>query len=155
MNNLIDVHLITHNEPQWQLDRCLDSLKSEPINLRIFQGFDEWPPIQGRALGYSKGTAPYVSYVDPDDYIVPGAFTKLLTAIQSGDYDAAYGWEIVIIKGVQGKILKVPHHAFVLRRGLPINYSSSWRVFANPPGINRSRIITVDEVLYYRDMGER
>lgn len=69
---MIDVHLITHNEPQWQLDRCLDSLKEEPIHLHIVQGFDEWPPNRGRALGYSKGTAPYVSYVDPDDTIETG-----------------------------------------------------------------------------------
>ena len=95
---MIDVHILTHNEPQWQIDRCLESLKDEPINLHIVHGFDEWPPYQGRALGFSKGTAPYVSYVDPDDYIVPGAFTKLLAVIESGDYDAAHGWEVTIRK---------------------------------------------------------
>ena len=153
--NKIDVHLITHNEPQWQIDRCLESLKDEPVTLHIVQGFYEWPPYQGRALGYSKGTAPYVSYVDPDDYLVPGAFTKLLTAIESGDYDAAYGWERIIKKGQLDKVAKTPHHAFVLKRGLPIDYSSEWRVFIDRHGIKRNRIIMVNEVLYFRDMGER
>ena len=152
---MIDVHIIKFDEPQWQIDRCLESLKDEPVTLHIVQGFYEWPPYQGRALGYSKGTAPYVSYVDPDDYLVPGAFTKLLTAIESGDYDAAYGWEVVIRNGVQCNTVKSAHHAFVLRRGLPIDYSSSWRIFSSPQGIKRNRTVVINEVLYYRDMEER
>ena len=28
----IDVHIITHGEPQWMLDRCLKSLEGQPVH---------------------------------------------------------------------------------------------------------------------------
>lgn len=149
---LIDVHLIRYDEPEWQVQRCLESLQDEPIILHRIQGIKEFPPFTKRAEGFACGTAPYVSYVDPDDYVKPGIYKKLLAGITSGDFDAAYGWEQVINNFGLNRLEKLPHHAFVLKRGLALDYTKEWRVFLEIP---RSRIAEVNEVVYVHDLGDR
>ena len=138
--------MIIYNESNCQIDRCLQSLKNEPINLHFVEGKKEWPPFEGRAKGFAMGSAPYVGYVDSSDTIVPGAFQKLVGAIQLGDYDAAYGWESAIHKGVFLEEHREPHHGFILKRNLQIDYSQEFRVFNTLP---EETVICVPEILYH------
>lgn len=144
--NLVDIHIIIYQEPQWKINRCLESLRAEPVNIHIVSGKQEMPPFNGRRFGFSIGTAPYVGYVDPDDTIVPGCFQKLLKAISSGNYDAAYGWESAIHKGVFLEEHKEPHHGFILKRNLQIDYGQEFRVFNTLP---EETVVCVPEVLYH------
>ena len=73
--NRCDVHVIvdeTHTEFHQQ---CLDSLKDEPINLHLIPGTPGHIGV-GRYAGFSAGSAEFVSFVDDDDYIIPGIFQK-------------------------------------------------------------------------------
>jgi hypothetical protein len=70
----IDVHILhlpTDNK-KW-LKQCLNSIQKEPINRIDIPGIvgDYW---SARYQGYHTGVAKYVSFVDPDDYVLPGAF---------------------------------------------------------------------------------
>lgn len=70
----IDVHVLhlpTDNKV-WT-ERCSASLATEPVNVIDLPGVvgDYW---KSRCLGFHLGKAPYVSFVDPDDFVLPGAF---------------------------------------------------------------------------------
>ena len=149
---LIDVHYIYYDEPEWQITRCLESLRGEPVTVHSVPGVWGNPPVKKRAEGFALGTAPYVSYVDPDDYVEPGVYTRLLQAITSGDFDAAYGWERVFSDSGINRVCKIPHHAFLLKRNLPIEYGQAQKVFMTLP---RKRVVEVEDVLYHRDLGQR
>lgn len=90
--SLIDVH-IAHlpgeNKEWWE--QCQRSLVDEPINIHNIDGVVK-NIKQTRYNGFLQGTSPYVSFVDPDDYVLPGAFAKCLEVIQHTPRDvcAAY-----------------------------------------------------------------
>jgi len=140
----IDVHIIHHKEPQWLLDRCIASMDGQPVNIHIVKGINEWPPFKGRALGFSKGSAKYVSYVDPDDVVLPGCFEKLLQYVGA---DLVWGNEGVVIEdgGETVHTNKSPHHAFLLKRGLDLDYSGSFRDVVNNHTLSRAHL---DETVY-------
>ena len=147
---MIDVHILTHGETQEQLDRCIASLDGQPVIIHVVQGIDEWPPENGRRLGYSKGSAEFVSYVDPDDWVEPNAFDRLLAAIDKSD--AAYGWEWCHLPDGTKRIRKAPHHAIVFRRDVPVDLGLSWRAIHRLPC---HRVKEVASVLYNWVVGAR
>lgn len=74
----IDVHVLASKDDKG-LALCLASLNAEPVNVHVCD------PIAGdialaRKRAYSKGMAPFVSYVDPDDTVIPGIYSALLQA---------------------------------------------------------------------------
>lgn len=78
----VDTHILVHHgakHPDW-LDQCLASLESEPTNVLLVRS-TETNIGALRALAFQLGTAPYVCFVDDDDYVRPGAFTAALGAI--------------------------------------------------------------------------
>ncbi len=81
MSHKIDVHVLTHSGTRrdW-LEQCLASLEPEPCNVFVVRGV-EGHIGQGRADGYSRGAAPYVAFVDSDDYVLPGAFSVIEEAM--------------------------------------------------------------------------
>lgn len=81
---MIDVHVLTYSGTvQPWLDQCLESLSREPnLTVHVVQG-DEGNVGAGRARGYRLGTNPYVSYVDSDDYILPGAIDACLFGLKT------------------------------------------------------------------------
>lgn len=87
------------------LEQCKESLKNEPIKLHQLQSI---PNKEGlfRAEAYKKGKNKYVSLVDPDDYIKPGIFNKLLSIMETGKYSAAYS-----------------NHEIINSRGNKLNYN--------------------------------
>ena len=79
---MIDVHVLTYSgtDPRW-LDQCLESLAKEPCTVHVMQGV-EGSVGQGRAVGYTLGQHEFVSYVDSDDYVLPGVMDHCLEALQ-------------------------------------------------------------------------
>lgn len=115
---MIDVHILTiPGREQW-LSECLQSLKDEPVNAFVVPGIVGNFP-ESRKNGYAEGSAEWVTYVDDDDRVIPGAFGQLEKAIQENpQYDAFYMYEEAINEAglVISKPLKEPHHLIVYPR---------------------------------------
>lgn len=132
--SLVDVHLICGTREPW-LDDCLASLKDEPITL--------WPidRIEGdtaaaRERGFRCGTLPYVSFVDPDDMVVPGIFQQCADLLdENPDLVGVYTDELLVNRrgeylmdgwslddtpflrfGYRQALMQGIHHLHVLRR---------------------------------------
>lgn len=79
----IDVHILhLPDENQHWWDLCQNSLQNHPINIFNCAGIPNNSP-EARRLGYQHGTAPYVSFVDPDDIVSPGVFQKCLDVLEN------------------------------------------------------------------------
>lgn len=84
IKNEIDVHVLfpstwTIQTATWR-DECMASLAGHPINVHQLSGIPG-NLRQARFNGYSMGTAPYISFVDPDDVVHPGAFASALNTL--------------------------------------------------------------------------
>jgi hypothetical protein len=110
----IDCHIIIHNEPQWKIDRCMASFDGQAVNVHFVQGVDEYPPHKSRAVGFALGSAPYVTYADPDDWIDKDYFSRMSPHL--GECEFLYGSEIIWRDGVEIGRNVGPHHAFVITR---------------------------------------
>lgn len=80
---MIDVHCLTHKQD----DRYFPLLKKqmeteEDVCFHIVQNGNNIG--LGRTAGFLRGDAPYVSYVDYDDLIEPGIFTKINEVMETG-----------------------------------------------------------------------
>ena len=82
MEPRIDVHLLTLNEPAEWREACIASLEGAPIQLHVLPGILGHIG-QARAVGYTQGTLPLVSFVDPDDLYEASAFTQLADALDA------------------------------------------------------------------------
>jgi hypothetical protein len=126
--NLIDVHVVFTPgfDSEADRDRMLAQLADEPVNVHVIQGSKD-SLNKSRISGYQSGAAPFVTYVDPDDMVQPGAFHKLMAAIHAFP-DCQYfgGNEYVFEKNLRRflpfrespLLLNVLHHLQVMRRGL-------------------------------------
>jgi glycosyltransferase involved in cell wall biosynthesis len=77
--NDIDVHILTPNNyyrMDWY-DQCISSLSNHPINIHHLNSVDG-DIRQARQHGFAAGSAPYVSFVDVDDYINEGSYEACL-----------------------------------------------------------------------------
>ena len=77
----VDVHILTLPERTHWLEECLVSLTNEPINIHLVGGVHHHVG-KGRIQGFSQGTAEWVSFVDDDDLVLPGAFLAIESAIE-------------------------------------------------------------------------
>lgn len=132
--NRVDVHMVIGRREQW-LQECLDSLKNEPINLFTVHRV-EGDTGAARTQAFTMGTAEYVSFVDPDDKVVPGIFTKCTDILDDnpdvvgvytdqvlinrhGDY-LMDGWSIneqpFLRFGYRPELSQGHHNLYVLRR---------------------------------------
>jgi len=143
----IDLHIIHYKEPQWMLDRCLASLEGQPVNIHIIKGIAEWPLLVGRIEGFLAGDAPFVSCVDPDDTVKPGAFEKMLSF--ADNYDLIYGKEEKVTNGVVERIDRGVHHAYLARRCM-FSMTNLYRHILThiDAGKRKLRIKYIDEVFY-------
>lgn len=82
MTHQIDVHVLhlPDEREDWAIE-CNQSLHNEPINVHHLPGI-KGDLRQGRYTGYQQGSAPYVSFVDPDDIVYPGTFQKCLGVLE-------------------------------------------------------------------------
>lgn len=121
----IDCHIIIHKEPKWKIDRCLASLEGQPVNLHFVAGEDgDFPPFKGRAKGYAIGSAPYVCFADPDDWVEPNAF-ELLNANLGADL--VYGKERVWRGSAVIDKSDSIHHLYATKRALNLDLSGEFR----------------------------
>lgn len=82
---MIDVHtLILPTEDPDLLAQSLASTEDHPITRHILQGV-EGDVLAGRVSGYACGNNPYVSFVDPDDRVLPDAFQTCLDYLQQNE----------------------------------------------------------------------
>lgn len=108
MKNLIDVHILhLPNEDKKWAELCNKSLENHPINIFHCDGIQD-NITKARYQAFQKGSAPYVSFVDPDDIVMPGAFQKCLDVIeQYPEVCGVYTLSELIDK--DGKVLKIIH----------------------------------------------
>lgn len=100
---MIDVHILkTKKDSDDLFEMCLKSLENEPINIFIENGIIG-DLGKARDLAFSKGSSEYVSYVDPDDLVVPGIFEKCLD-LMTDDCAGVYSNETLI--DIDGKIIR-------------------------------------------------
>lgn len=81
-DNLIDVHVLhmpDENQEWW--NDCEKSLIGHPINVHNCSGING-NVGESRRLGFSLGSAPYVSFVDPDDLVLPNSFQVCLDVLE-------------------------------------------------------------------------
>lgn len=121
---MIDVHVLTHSKTrdEW-LDKCLDSLRGQPCVVHVIKG-DERNISAGRVRGFSAGSHEFVSFVDSDDYVLPGVFDMVLERLHHGD-DAVATGESIVRDGVEvGR--QVGHHLFAIRRSVLAPFLPKW-----------------------------
>lgn len=123
LESFVDVHIIVKpTDSQEWLKQCLESLESEPVKIHVIDAEIGLPKglIASRLKGFACGSSPFISFVDPDDYCIPGLFHTLISVMQRNDrMAAAFAHEY--ITGVHGDVKKgrvnsEPHHAIVYRR---------------------------------------
>lgn len=128
---MIDVHILTMptDNPEW-FAQCLDSLKDEPVIVHLAPGIPD-DIGNARANAFLLGEQKYVSFVDPDDYVLPGGFAACLDVLGQDQPVAVCTQEIVT--GFRGKIQQYPliktwdHHLMVFKRNVVLEHLSVWR----------------------------
>ena len=94
-----DVHIIVSPEYEQYHQQCFDSLKDEPINIHKIPATPGDIGI-GRYNGFHSGTAEFISFVDDDDYIVPGVYQKLIDLLdQNPDAIGSFCKEQTLVNG--------------------------------------------------------
>lgn len=115
---MIDVHILTiPGREQW-LSECLQSLRNEPVNVFVVPGIVGNFP-ESRKMGYLKGVSEWVTYVDDDDRVIEGAFTKIEEATDNNkEAEFFYAYEEVINESgiTTNTCMKLPHHLIVYPR---------------------------------------
>lgn len=82
----MDCHVLHFGESADLLDQCLASLENEPSNVVIVRGGFAGNIGAARAYAIARGTAPYWTFVDADDWLEPGIVSRC-TAILDGRPD--------------------------------------------------------------------
>lgn len=81
----IDCHVLWlpgQRDDWWQ--KCRQSLCGEPVNVHRVEGIPG-DYVTARCRAFAVGSAPFVSYVDPDDWVMPGAFSHCLWKLADPD----------------------------------------------------------------------
>lgn len=124
---MLDVHILVSNDTRrdWvaqSLASVRDAISRAdyPIELHVLQGVPGHIG-KGRAKGYSLGSAPWKTYVDDDDYVLPNAFVDLKKYLDS-DVAAVFTSELVEQNGKFHKHPNPEHHLQVYREDLVRGY---------------------------------
>lgn len=119
---MLDVHVLELGTlpEEWVVKRR-QSIE-EAVKLAGFQvNVWEVPGIAGhlgkaREYGYSHGEAPYVTYVDHDDYLLKNAFSVLKPHLEGGARSITTGEILLLENGITIERKLEPHHLAVFRR---------------------------------------
>ncbi len=86
---MVDIHVLVMGDtnPDWFAE-CIESLISENVTIHLTDGY-AGDLGNGRADGYDQGDGEYVSYVDPDDLILPGAVDDCVELLNANPTAAA------------------------------------------------------------------
>lgn len=117
---MLDVHIAMVNStpPEWHR-QCLESVRTAAANAPFQVNIHAFDGPMGhigrvRAMGYGFGSAPWMTYVDDDDYVLPNAFACLVAAMASNPA-VIFTREIREQNGHQYPC-SVRHHMAVYRR---------------------------------------
>lgn len=118
---MIDVHiLLMGNENKALLKQCTDSLRLEPIKLHYVRGIVGHAG-KARASAMLRGYNEYVGWVDPDDFIIPGAYSKLLKTKTDFAWMNEEIWSLNdhdLHNPVNRHVLRTPHHMHIIHRDI-------------------------------------
>lgn len=130
-NHRCDVHVLTQDASSQYWDQCFTSLESEPVNVYRMAG------IAGhigdaRVQGFARGTAEYISFVDDDDYVLPGAFEACISFLDANPDYVGVGTRELVQPNIESedleespmraveitatKHVRALHHIVVMRR---------------------------------------
>ena len=119
---MLDVHILVMDyTPKVWVEQCRASLEVAvaqagfPVFLHFLPGIYGHLG-QARRAGYSRGTAEYVTHVDDDDYVLPGAFVSLLPHMQARATAITTGETIELEDGSTRAMPDRQHHLAVFRR---------------------------------------
>jgi hypothetical protein len=150
---MLDVHVLLHNSnAEWEA-QCRSSIEAAvcraPFPVSVYYLDGEPGHIgRGRALGYAKGVNAFVTYVDNDDYVRPGAFAQLDAALKNNP-DAVFPREVTLQNG-QICDGEQRHHLAIYRRDQIIDHTQ-WVVcgdLAQVNAMNGKNVIEIDDTLY-------
>jgi hypothetical protein len=126
----IDCHFLTLPSDTPELrSGCEQALSRQPVNVIHSPGI-VGDIRQARADAYSKGTAEFVSYVDPDDEVHPGAFEACLKFIDDRPSLAGCYTQMIKHIGTNVRVRSHPNwnvrtfiengfnHTFIVRRNI-------------------------------------
>ena len=125
---MLDVHVIVGTARVEWLAQCLSSVVHAmaiapfPMALHVVPG-EAGHIGRGRARGYAAGTFPYVTFVDDDDYVLPGAFAQMAEAFRQQP-SAICTPELVEVNGnplIRGG---TRHHLTAIRRKDVIDHAA-------------------------------
>jgi hypothetical protein len=144
MNTSVDVHVLTlpTDNKDWY-NKCIDSLRKEPVTVHVCNGIED-DIGNARADAFLLGNNEYASFVDPDDYVLPGGFAACLDVIKAEGSVAACTAEIKT--GISGEILEKPyivkwiHHLIVMKREIVIQNMDIWRDWSWPSRFSEGRV---------------
>lgn len=124
---MLDVHILVSNDTRrdWvaqSLASVRDAISraNYPIEMHVLQGVPGHIG-KGRAKGYSLGSAPWKTYVDDDDYVLPNAFVDLKKYLDK-DVAAIFTCEHTEQNGRLHPFVTPEHHLQVYREDLVRNY---------------------------------
>lgn len=117
-STMLDVHILVMDyTPREIVNRCLSSVEEaaskslQPVHIHVLNGVFGHLGSQ-RKRGYSCGTAPYVTYVDDDDWVTADAFAYL----PLGDKPFAVSTSEKVHTGNHWHVSHKPHHLAVYQR---------------------------------------
>lgn len=117
----LDVHVLLspNTKPEWQ-QQCLRSIGHAVQRAGFPVHVHPCPAIPGdvgaaRAVGYAKGSAPWKTYVDDDDHVLPDAFEVLGQHLASTNAAAVFPREYVMQNGHMLSKINARHHLCTYR----------------------------------------
>ena len=122
---MMDVHVLTHSRTraQW-LQQCLQSLHGPPCTVHVVPGV-EGNIAAGRERGFALGVHPYLSFVDSDDWLPPGAVQAMLDVMEQGAAAAVGRERQWLPPGRPGQEIR-GHHLYVIRRDVLAPHLPGW-----------------------------
>ena len=152
---MLDCHIIVANDtPEAWLAQCLDSVQDAidragyPVALHLVP-FVPGHMGQARAAGYARGSYPYVTCVDDDDYVLPHAFAALAEPLAKQP-DAIFPRQYHLQNGKRCIGLQ-RHHLAVYRRDVVMDLSA-WPccedMVQRAHALKYPHIIDVEQPLY-------
>lgn len=163
---MLDVHVLTLEATSWhwvkqRRDSIAEAVAAAGFPVHVHEIDGELGHIgRGRARGYALGTQPYVTYIDCDDYVQPGAFAALADALAAG-HEAVGPGETLERGGVRWQRharpdkCPDPHHLICYRRDVANRFDHrNWRVCGDLALAHRTVIHRVDDYSYVHRLYE-
>lgn len=129
--------LAYRGRPDW-LGECLSSLASEPCRTEVIEGGFSGHVGRARAHALGLGTAPYVTWVDDDDYLRPGVMAQCLAYLDAHE-DCVGVYTDLELLHLDGRLI---------RRRLP-PWNPRAQLCAGPWGITHLKVMRRTSVMPY------